>query len=349
MGRITLASPGDDEMECSKDGFRGSRIFHMGLVDVWPFDPTCQRQKIGEEQAARLRCLECHHDFGSPQRDCRTCRAGLGGGRRAPKLDTTGSHKRPRKEEGQAPPSQPASSSWEDPLNRRQQNRQGKGEGETPAPLRRRRNSRDGRPAHRQDRDQSDQTSDDENVRTAPEVVDSALIDPASRCKGETYLRPTFGRELNRYMACQLRLFNMGHYFPYGPWPLDFDGWSDFEKVTMKEIEGTAAFGVTLHPKYSDRGDVGITFNADKWNMRAVRAGDKVVISNSHTALDHIFDPKVTSARRGVITLEWKSSWTRLEEYLPEHRPLSVQSVRPVASGLTHTLKTSAQEGYACS
>ena len=152
------------------------------------------------------------------------CRAGLEGGRRATQLDTSNSHKRPRKEEGQAPPAQPASSSLGDPLSRRQQIRQGKGEGETHPLLRRRRNSRDGRPAHRQDRDdQSDRTSGDESVRTAPEVVDSALINLASRCKGETYLRPTFGRELDCYMACRLRLLNMDHYFPYGPWPLDFD------------------------------------------------------------------------------------------------------------------------------
>ena len=90
----------------------------------------------------------------------------------------------------------------------------------------------------------------------------------------------------------------------------------------MKEIQGTAVLGVTLHPQYNDRGDVGITFNADKWNMRTVRAGDEVVISISHPSLDYIFDAKVTNARRGVITLEWKSSWRRLEEYLPEHRSL---------------------------
>ena len=198
----------------------------------------------------------------------------------------------------------------------------GRGEGDTP-PLRRRRNSRDGRPAHRQGRDdQSDQTSDDESVRTSPVLVDAALINSAPRCKGETDLRPTFGRELDRYMACQLRLFNMDRYFPYGPWPLDFDEWSDFEKATMIGIQGTAALGVTLRPEYNARGDVGIKFNADKWNMRAVRVGDKVVISNSHPALDYIFDAMVISARRGVITLEVKSSRRRLEEYLPEHRSL---------------------------
>ena len=58
-------------------------------------------------------------------------------------------------------------------------------------------------------------------------------------------MHPT-ARELERYMACQLRLFNMDHYFPYGPWPLDFGSWWEFEEGTMKEVQGTAALGVTL-------------------------------------------------------------------------------------------------------
>ena len=118
-------------------------------------------------------------------------------------------------------------------------------------------------------------------------------------------------------MACQLRLFGMDHYFPYGPWPLDFGSWSEFEEETMKEVQGTAALGVTLRHQCHA---VDVKFNADKWNMRAVRAGDKIVISHSHPSLDSIFDPTVTQVRGGIITLGWKSNWKRLEERLPEQR-----------------------------
>ena len=54
--------------------------------------------------------------------------------------------------------------------------------------------------------------------------------------------------------------------------------------------------------------------------MRTVRIGDKIVISHSHPSLDAIFEATVTRARLGIITLEWKANWKRLEEYLPEQR-----------------------------
>ena len=299
----------------------GAGLFTWEQPDVWPEGPNDERQRTARmEQSARFRCQECHHDFVSPQRDCKICRAGLEGGRRASKHDIPESHKRPVRHDEKGPPSKPASSSCEDPGDRRQQNRQGKEEGDTPPPRRRRHRSRDGGLAHRQGHDeQADQTSRDESVRNSPEPVDSALINSASRCEGETYLRPTFVRELDRSMACQLRLFNMDHYFPYGPWPLDFEEWSDFEKATMKETQGTAALGLTLRPEYHAKGDVGVKFNDDRWNMRTVRAGDKVVISSSRPSFDYVFDASVTSTQWGVVTLEWKSSWGRLQDYLPEH------------------------------
>lgn len=86
----------------------------------------------------------------------------------------------------------------------------------------------------------------------------------------------------------------------------------------MKEIKGTAAPGVTLRHQHHDGNVVDVKFNPEKWNMRAVRSGDKIVISHNHPSLDYIFDAKVTHVRWGIITLEWKSSWKRLEEYLPE-------------------------------
>ena len=72
-------------------------------------------------------------------------------------------------------------------------------------------------------------------------------------------------------MACQLRLFNMDHYFPYGPWPLDYDEWHDFEKATRREIQGTTALCVSLQPGFNTRGDIGITFDAEIWDMQAVQ------------------------------------------------------------------------------
>ena len=104
-------------------------------------------------------------------------------------------------------------------------------------------------------------------------MTKSALTNSAPRCKGEIHLHPTFARELERYMACQLRLFGMDHYFPYGPWPLDFGSWSEFEEETMREVQGTAALGETLRCQRRDNA-VDVEFNADKWNMRAVRIGD---------------------------------------------------------------------------
>ena len=41
---------------------------------------------------------------------------------------------------------------------------------------------------------------------------------------------------------------------------------------------------------------------------------------HSHPSLDAIFDSTVTLVRWGIITLEWKSNWKRLEECLPEQR-----------------------------
>ena len=156
---------------------------------------------------------------------------------------------------------------------------------------------------------------------------DSSFISSAPSVEGETYVRTTFIQELDRYMACQLRLFNMDHYFSYGPWPLDFEEWDDFETATRKEIQGTTALGVTLRPEYNAKGDVGIEFNAEKWNMRTVQVGDKVVIGNSHPSPDYVFDAPVTSTQRGTIALEWKSSWGRLQECLPEHRSLCTFSL----------------------
>ena len=294
----------------------GAGLFTQYQQNVWPFDPTDQHRR-----SAEFRCPECEHNIASPQSDCRTCRAGLEGGRRVAQLVPNDTHKHPRREKERVVPTpRPPSISGSGQPGVDRQGRQGVGEGETPPPLRRRVSSRDWRPLRRPDHDeQPDQSSDDERHRTCHEVTNIALITSAPRCKGEIYLHPTFACELERYTACQLRSFNVDHYFTYGPWPLDFGSWREFEEETMKEVQGTAALGVTLQrQRHYDAIDV--TFNADNWNTRTVRIGDKIVISHSHPSLDAIVEATVTRARWGNITLEWKANWKRLEEYLPEQR-----------------------------
>ena len=137
-------------------------------------------------------------------------------------------------------------------------------------------------------------------------------------------------------MACQLRLFNMGHYFPYGPWPLDFEEWSDFETATRKEIQGTTALGVTLLRGYNAKGDVGIEFNAETWNLRAVQVGDKVVFSNSHPSLDYVFGAPATSTHGASSHWNGNPRGDDCRIAFPSTAPC-VHSARPDASERTST------------
>ena len=70
----------------------------------------------------------------------------------------------------------------------------------------------------------------------------------------------------------------------------------------------TTALRVSLHFEFNANSDVGIPFDSDTWDTRAVKVGDKVVISNSHPSLGYVFDALVTSTQRCIITLEWKYS-----------------------------------------
>ena len=148
-------------------------LFTQYQQDVWPFDPTDQHRRSPEPT-----CPECEHNIASPQRDCRTCRAGLEGGRRVAQLVPNDTHKRPRREvERVVPTPLPPSSSGCDQPGVDRQGRQGVGEGNPPASSPQ---SQLQRPLRRPDRDeQPAKSSDDERHRTSHEVTNIALINSA--------------------------------------------------------------------------------------------------------------------------------------------------------------------------
>ena len=53
-----------------------------------------------------------------------------------------------------------------------------------------------------------------------------ALIKP--RCPDEPRLHVGYVRDMDKYVREHSRLFSMGPFSPYGPWPTDFAEWIHF-------------------------------------------------------------------------------------------------------------------------